>query len=68
MLLFCIQSHFYWVIRKEFFMHHGKNDFAEISKSLIKDLKIILDHQNNVECLNVDDNAVKNFNILAITV
>jgi len=28
-------------------------------------MMILLDHQNKVECLNIDDNAAKSFNILA---
>jgi len=44
---------------------HGKNSFAEVFKNLDTNLKIILDHQNNyVKCINIDDNAAKNFNIL----
>jgi len=31
----------------------GKNGFAEISKNLVTDLKILLDYQNNYEgCLS----------------
>jgi len=43
------------------------HNFAEISKNLAIDLKIIsLDcHNNYMECLNVDDDAAKNYNILA---
>jgi len=46
---------------------HGKNGFAEVSKNLGTDPKIILlEHENNsVERFNVGDNAVKSFNILA---
>jgi len=43
---------------------HGKNDFAEIFKSLLDtDLKtILLDHQNNfVETLKIMSNAAKKF-------
>jgi len=47
-------------------MMHEKHS-AEVSKNLDTDLKIILlDHQNDyVECLSIDDNAAKTFNILA---
>jgi len=43
---------------------YGKNGFAEISKNLDTNLKIILlDHQNNY--VSIDDNTTKSFNILA---
>jgi len=49
---------------------HGKNDFPEISKNLARDtnLKIILlDYQNNLdEILNMMNNTIKSFDILAI--
>jgi len=43
------------------------HNFAEISKNLVIDLKIIsLDcHNNYIESLSVDDNAATNCNILA---
>lgn len=47
---------------------HRKNGFADVSKNLAEYgyLKIILLKSNYVERLNVDGDAVKNFNILAI--
>jgi len=48
---------------------HGKNGFAEVSKNLAINLKIILsDHQNNYAEHFVDDNTVKSCNILAVNV
>jgi len=49
---------------------YGKNGFAEVSKNLAKySSRIILFDQNSyVERLSINDNAVKNFNTLAISV
>jgi len=48
---------------------YGKNGFADVSKNLATNLKIILsDHQNNYAEYFVDDNTVKSCNILAVNV
>jgi len=47
---------------------HRRNNFAEISKNLDIDLKIILlDHQKYIENSSMMSNVAKSFNILAIT-
>jgi len=58
----------YKFLFRKFTFFHEKNSFVEVSKNLAtyRSKVILLDHQSNyIEYLSIDDNAAKNFDVLA---